>query len=206
MKRQSKRRVKLLFTFVAMVITFCMACFGVFAATNIAYDGSGSFVFSVGENVATRITGSYKNADNSVTGPIKFTDRRTEGFDEEGTFTLDGTNTDYMDGSMQFPSLSFASIDDVYTYTFNVTNDLLANDLNVKFTYSVNNPDYLTLGTPTYTIDGAPIELTNGFAVVAPAKTVVFTITIKPTNNASTLESGFTSGIYTFGLTVQRAD
>ncbi len=209
MKRQSKRTVKLLFTFVAMVITFCMAVFGVFAATNIAYDGSGSFKFTVGKNVATTISGSYQNSTNTVSGAIKFTDNQSEGYDETGFFPLDGTNTDYTDGAMQLPTgVEFASHEDVFTYTFNVTNDLDVNNLSIKFTASANNPLHLTVGTPNYTVDGAALELNaSGFAILAPQKTLVITVTIQPNaSEAGTLESGFTSALYTFGLTIQRAE
>ena len=206
MTKKSKRTTKLLFTFVAMVITFCMACFGVFAATSIAYDGSGSFVYKVGANVATTITGSYRNSENTKSGSIKFTDRETGEYVDTAVFTIEnGETTPYTNGTMQFPSILIENLNDTYTFTFNVTNDMGDNYLNVKFSCSVNNEEHLTLSSPTYMIDTQTAALDSaGFLVVKPGSTGIYSVTISAADNASNLENGFDDALYTFGLTVQR--
>ena len=97
------------------------------------------------------------------------------------------------------------NLNDTYTFTFNVTNDMGDNYLNVKFSCSVNNEEHLTLSSPTYMIDTQTAALDSaGFLVVKPGSTGIYSVTISAADNASNLENGFDDALYTFGLTVQR--
>ena len=218
MTTKTRRRVKLVTTFVAMIVTLCMTCFGIMAATSIAYDGTGYFRFSVGKNIATTISGSYglKGDNDTVTNvqAIGFPDQAEDG-DNVGEFTLEDTASPYS-GKMTLPTIEVTNMDDVYVFTIIVKNDMATVDLKTQFIPSVGSAQHLTLGTVEYTLE----EVTDGVATatdetvtpdsenwvnIPTGHQMVMTVTLQVADNAANEENGFSDAAYTFSLNVQRA-
>ena len=142
MTTKTRRKVKLITTFVAMIVTLCMTCFGVLAATSVNYNMSGSITVGVTEKVAATLSGKYAVNGESAAS-LLFSQPDGSEAKDEAKFTVEGS-ADPFSGTITMPTtLSTSSLTDYYTFTFYVTNDLTTDTLKVKLTSTLNNRAHL---------------------------------------------------------------
>lgn len=231
MTTKTRRKVKLITTFVAMIMTLCMTCFGVLAATSVNYSMNGGITVGVTEKVAATVSGKYAENEKAAAA-LQFgrTGADVSTYTEQAKFSVEDDANVY-DGSVIAPPLSSTSLNDYYTFTFYVTNDLVSDTLSVKLTSTLNNKDHLefqnvdgdTVQAISYKVyegaeNAATAEVhnvkllgtttqqnmqTTGAIIVPVGHTVEITVRFGLVNSVANKESGFTAN-YGFVLNLQR--
>ncbi|MBR2330440.1 MAG: hypothetical protein IKA40_04260 [Clostridia bacterium] len=224
MTTKTRRKVKLITTFVAMIVTLCMTCFGVLAATSVNYSMNGGITVGVTEKVAATVSGKYAVNGESAAS-LLFSQPNGGEAQDEAQFTVDGSNEAFS-GTITPPTLSTSSLTDYYTFTFYVTNDLTTDTLKVKLTSTLNNRAHLdyqdvdesvkaisykvyetgeedTVAVQNITLVDGSISQTTGDIVVPQGQTVEMTVRFGLVDSVANKESGFTAN-YSFGLIIQR--
>ena len=200
MREQKIRRVRLVTTFVAMVVTFCMMCMGIYAASTAALTVQGGIQLGGTSNIAATVTAAYKmnnEADNAIALPDR--DNTTTN-DTAAKFTLDDADTTAYQGSVSVPAIELESKDETVTFTFEITNDMPTQSLNVTFDATVGQECLTTTVTGENDgVDAGNIDATT--VVVAPGKTFVITVLIEQKGDFS--DTGF-SAAYDFALLLSR--
>ena len=230
MTTKTRRKVKLITTFVAMIMTLCMTCFGVLAATSVNYSMNGGITVGVTEKVAATVSGKYAvNEQEAAALQFGKTGADKSTYTEQAEFTVDD-DAEVYDGSVIAPTLSSTSLSDYYTFTFYVTNDLVSDTLSVKLTSTLNNKDHLayqdvneSVKAISYKVyagaeNAAAAEVhnvtlletttqqnmqTTGAIIVPVGQTVEITVKFGLVNSVANKESGFTAN-YGFVLNLQR--
>ena len=230
MTTRTRRKVKLITTFVAMIVTLCMTCFGVLAATSVNYSMNGGITVGVTEKVAATVSGKYA-VNEQAAAALQFgkTGADASTYTEQAKFTVDDDANVY-DGSVIAPTLSSTSLSDYYTFTFYVTNDLVSDSLNVKLTSTLNNKDHLEYKDVSESVKAISYKLyegaenaataevhnitlletttqqnmqTTGAIIVSVGQTVEITVKFGLVDSTANKESGFTAN-YGFVLNIQR--
>ncbi len=210
MTTKTRRRVKLVTTFVAMIVTLCMTCFGIMAATSIAYSGDGYFVLKAGQRIAATITGEY-SLDGVRQNAITIPDQNNDG-DATGEFVLDDEADPYS-GTIDLPDLTVTDLESVYTFTFTVQNDMPSASLRVQFTPGVGDATHLLMENITYTLFDTETETAvagvvtpdaQGWVTLPAHQTLTMSVDFSVISSEENLENGFSEALYTIGLNVQR--
>jgi hypothetical protein len=210
MTTKTRRKVKLITTFVAMIMTLCMTCFGIMAATSIAYSGDGYFMLNAGQRIAATITGKY-SLDGEVQNTITMPDQNNDG-NATGEFVLDDEATPYS-GSLELPNLTVTDLDSVYTFTFTVQNDMPSASLRVQFNPTVGDATHLSMENITYTLSdtatgvaatGVVAPDAQGWVTLPANQTLTMSVDFSVISSKENLENGFSEALYTIGLNVQR--
>lgn len=222
MTTKTRRRVKLVTTFVAMIVTLCMTCFGIMAAISVTYTTSGSIILGTGKKVAATIRGEYQ-VNGGEANWIKMPDESgdpNEG--EAAVFTVEGSSTGF-NQSVVLPDFTATGFTDEYTFTFTVQNDLTSDALKVQLNANIVSLAHLEFVRMNYVVyetggtagEATPVTLktdgesqansqSTGLIDVGVGKTIQVSVTITIVDSETNKENGFGAAAYTLGLMVQR--
>lgn len=225
MTTKTRRKVKLITTFVAMIVTLCMTCFGVLAATSLNYSMNGGITVGVTEKVAATLSGKYAVNGESAAS-LLFSQPDGSEAKTEAKFTVDGSG-DPFSGTVTPPTLTTSSLTDYYTFTFYVTNDLTTDTLKVTLTSTLNNKAHLNYQNVSDSVNAISYKIyededaaataevqnialaegsvsqTTDAILVPQGQTVEITVRFGLVNSQANKESGFTAN-YGFNLILQR--
>lgn len=212
MKERTRRRFRMLTTLIAMVLTLCLMCFGVYAATQIQYTGGNTLTFEA-KNVSAKVSGllRYNSKDHQT---LTFSDPKSTDVDPDvnaGNFDPeDNEGASYSD-TVALPDFNFANITDVYTLDITIENTFTEEEnvsLQAIFTAQVTD-------SPTVTVEGEELPFinmdishTSGTAyTIAPTGSVTFKVTLEIDERFydQVRAQGFSNVKFDFSLSITRA-
>lgn len=178
------RRIRIVATIVAMALVASIMCIGIYAATQVSVNGSGTISMTA-KDVAATVKGTQQYNSEAVTdlGTVEFALNGTE---IEGTLNLKDT-------------ITFTSVNDTATIKLTVKNGFADKESNnVKATLTLTIPeeaDYtVTVGDTAYT--NAVTKTTKG--------TTDAVFTIKISMKETSQEADF-SNTFAFKLDLEKA-
>lgn len=178
------RRIRIVATIVAMALVASIMCIGIYAATQVSVNGSGTISMTA-KDVAATVTGTQQYNSNAAIDldPVEFVLNGTE---TEGTMNLKDT-------------ITFTSVNDTATIELTVQNDFVDNvNNNVKATLTLTIPE-----DAGYTVKVDNTEYENAVTKTTEGETdAVFTIVISVKETSQ--EADF-SNLFTFKLDLEKA-
>lgn len=177
-----------------MLITFCMMCFGVFAARTISYNGTGNISFTGTKDIGMTIKGEYAKNDQTL-GSLSFENGSGE-TKEIATWKAGDKAGESHSSTVQVPELAFSLSTDTYTFTFQITNDMESTGIHVEVGGVVADAAQEYAKAVMYTVadDGTKTEITTTDPVIAAGETLTVQIVFSlKTDNNALFESGLSS-------------
>lgn len=178
------RRIRIVATIVAMALVASIMCIGIYAATQVSVNGSGTISMTA-KDVAATVTGTQQYNSNAAIDldPVEFVLNGTE---TESTMNLKNT-------------ITFTSVNDTATIELTVQNNFVDNvNNNVKATLTLTIPD-----DAGYTVEVNDAEYTAPVTETTVGEAdAVFTIVISVKETSQ--EADF-SNAFAFELDLEKA-
>ena len=195
MKKQSKRKFRIFSTLVAMALTLCLTFFGIFAATNVKYQGSNTLSFNA-QDVSATVSGYWHKNSESET-PLAF----PGGEADNGVITTEWNHGNSYTGTVTLPNFTFEKVTDYYTLHIKVVNTFTDDiKLSATLTTSVTNDANSYIKVSRDLAETVDVAANNGFV----DWTVKIEIDPTKQEDAALLANGFNNIQFAFELTVVR--
>lgn len=191
-----KRKIKLLASLTSLVLVVAVMAVGVWAASSAKVNITGNVSYTATGNIKSTITLTENSKASTITPTIsegegtkpvasagKLVFNGSEAADLTGTFTL-GSN-----GTITLPATEGQTDDVTYSYTITITNDYKTSDTaskkNLKVTVTgptENDNISISYAKGENTADWSD---TDNTIIIAPGKTVSYTVTFTTSPNTS---------------------